>query len=178
MSKLFVSATVLAALAGSAMAQTFPFPSSGSAVVGSVGFINANEVGYFWSTNRGDSVTETFGSALPSVNGTNLRLNVLQNILSSGNNVNWDVVLNGSTVGSFSVPQGFLGALNVPISHAPVAAIGGNYTLRIQVTNEVPGGFGSHTLGANFETSVTFVPAPASLGLLGLAGLAATRRRR
>jgi MYXO-CTERM domain-containing protein len=178
MKTLIGSAVIVAALAGSAMGQTFPFPSAGSAVVGSVGFINPNEVGFFWTATRGDSVSETFGSALASVNSTTLRLNVVQNALNSGNSVNWDVLLNGTTIGNFTVPQGFLGALNVPLAHAPVAAVGGNYALRIQVTNVVPGGGGSHSLAANIGTSVTFVPAPASLGLLGLAGLAAARRRR
>ena len=58
-----------ACLAGGATAQTsqtFDFPSSDSTVVGSVGFIDADEVGFFWSMQRGDRVSETFTFSGPS----------------------------------------------------------------------------------------------------------------
>src|SRR4051812_19346127 len=40
-------------------AAVHPFPSAASTIVGSVGFIDSEQVGYFWSANRGDSVAET-----------------------------------------------------------------------------------------------------------------------
>jgi hypothetical protein len=43
------------------------FPSEDSAVVSSVGFINAVEIGWFWSATRGDMVSESFADPLASV---------------------------------------------------------------------------------------------------------------
>jgi hypothetical protein len=67
------------------------------------------------------------------------------NVLSGGNSVNWDVLINGNTVGSFTVAQGQTGAVHLDFTFSAIA--GPNYTVRFEVTNEVPGGAGSHTLG-------------------------------
>lgn len=184
MRNLLVGMAALAA-AGTALGAVHSYPgAAGSAtVVGSVGYINPNEVGYFWSVSRGDSVTETFADGLPFVTQTRLDLDVIQNVLNSGNSVNWNVLLNGTVIGSFSVAQGFTGPVTHILNHAAVAHIGGNYTVRMEVANEVPGGGGSHTWLAGapagaIGSTVTLVPAPASLALLGLGGLIAGRRRR
>ena len=42
--------------------KKFAFPSASSTVVGSTGFIDDCQVGYFWSASRGDSVSQTFSS--------------------------------------------------------------------------------------------------------------------
>src|SRR3990170_2269647 len=105
-------------LASSASAAVFVFPSAGSTVVGSVGFINANEVGYFWSgVLRGDSVSESFAS---------------------------DPSINSVVVGGFTVNEGFTGPITVDVSFPTIA--GPVYNVALRVTNEVAPGEGSHSL--------------------------------
>jgi hypothetical protein len=122
---------------------THPFPSDDSSVVGSVGFIDANQVGYFWSAARGDLVSETFAGPL-GIYSVTLNLEVIENALNSGAFVDWDVEINGIVVGSFTVNQGFLGPFTQTYAFPRIA--GPMYTVTLRVTNEVAGGQGSHTL--------------------------------
>lgn len=184
MKKFLVGALMLAA-AGSALGAVHVYPgAAGSAtVVGSVGYINPNEVGYFWSQARGDSVTETFVDPLPFVVQTRLDLIVVQNFLSGGNVVNWTVLLNGLPIGNFTINEGFTGPVTHTFNHLPVPSLGGTYTVRMEVANQVPVGGGSHTFYAGLHpaggsTVTLIIPSPASLALLGLSGLVAVRRRR
>ncbi len=183
--KAYLVGAVVAAVAGSALGAVHSYPGANGAatVVGSVGYINPNEVGYFWTATRGDSVTQTFADSLPSVTQTRLDLSVVQNVLNSGNVVSWNVLLNGTMIGSFTINQGFLGPVTHIFNHAPVGNVAGNYTVRMEVTNVVPRGGGSHTFLAGtdatgYSSLVTLVPAPGSLALLGLSGLVVGRRRR
>jgi len=121
----------------------FSYPSASSTVVASVGFINAEEVGYFWSASRGDSVTETF-TAGSSISSYKLDVDVVSNALNGGAFVNWNVTINGILVDNFTVNEGFFGTVSRTASFSAIA--GPNYTVQVRVTNEVPGGQGSHTL--------------------------------
>ena len=78
-------------------AAPYVFPSSTSTVVGSVGFIDADEVGYFWSASRGDSVAQSY-SGPASVDGILMKVSVIQNVLNSGAHVDWMVSVNGVDV--------------------------------------------------------------------------------
>ena len=147
----FMKSLVLALLAACALAVvpsatalpvTYPFPSSNSTVVGSIGFIDANQVGYFWSAARGDLVEETFAGP-PAIFGATLELEVIENALNSGAFVDWDVEINGVVVGSFTVNQGFTGPFTRSLTFPRIQ--GPNYTVTLRVTNEVAGGQGSHT---------------------------------
>ena len=120
----------------------FSYPSANSTIVGSVGFIDGEQVGYFWSVARGDSVTETFAAG-PSIVGYNLDVDVVENVLNSGAFVNWDVLINGVLVDNFTVNEGFLGTVSRTANFSAIA--GPNYTVEMRVTNEVAGGEGSHT---------------------------------
>lgn len=161
-----------------AQADMNDFPSADSIVVGSVGFIDGSQVGYFWDANRGDSVTETFADPTPSVNRMLLDVEVVENALNSGAFVNWDVLLNGNVVGNFTVNEGELGERNFDFAFAPINSPG-NYTVRVEVTNVVAGGQGSHTLAyaGDFAHAVTLIPEPGSIALLAL-GCVLLRRGR
>jgi len=182
-----VAAIGLASALLSAQALAVPFtaqfPSSGSTIVASTGFLDLDEVGYFWSSSRGDSVTETFmGTGLPSVNSLGLSLEITQNVLSSGAQVDWDVLVNAIVVGNWSWADGDgTGALDLSFAFPDIVG-GGTYTIAMVVTNDVPGGLGSIALAANIQTStvtLNSVPEPGTVALLGLAlaGFAFARRR-
>ncbi len=154
----------------------FDFPSDDSIVVASTGFLDAEQVGYFWSVSRGDSVTETFAGP-PTVSAFSLDVDVIENFLNSGAFCNWDVIINGVTVDNFTVNEGFVDTVSRSQSFNPIA--GPDYTVEIRMTNEVPGGQGSHSLryagvGANQIELSESVPAtpPVALVLLALVLLA------
>lgn len=123
-------------------AAAHAFPSSSSTVIGSVGFINDTEVGYFWSASRGDSVEQTFGGP-GHVKKMVLKLDVVENSLA-GSNCDWAVSINGTDVGTFTVTPGQTGNFTEKYKFAKMT--GGNYDVKIRVTNEVPAGDGSITL--------------------------------
>ncbi|WP_235923045.1 PEP-CTERM sorting domain-containing protein [Rugamonas aquatica] len=170
-------------MAASAHANTysFSFPTAGSTVVSSVGFLTPTEIGYFWSMSRGDSVTQGYaGSGVFGTTNLELDLNVTRNTLNSGASVQWDVLVNGQDVGDWNVAQGD----GTGISHLSLSfgAVGGEFnSLALVVKNNVPGGQGSIALGIDTRGSVSAVPEPETYGMLlgGLAvmGLMARRKR-
>lgn len=142
-----VLATVLAAFStpAAALSNIFDFPSDDSTVVGSVGFIDADKgVGYFWSADRGDLVSETFSTSFPTINRAVLNIDIPYNFLTSGAFVNWDLEINGVVVDSFTINEGFTGLITVGVSFAPIA--GPTYNVVLRVTNTVADGEGSHTI--------------------------------
>jgi hypothetical protein len=126
-----------------AVTTTAAFPSSTSTVVGSVGFINSTEVGYFWSASRGDSVSQTIHGP-GSIKRAILKVDVVSNALTEGNEVDWDILINGSTIGHFKVLPGKTGLIKFKAHFGKIT--GPNYDVVLKVTNEVPGGGGSMTL--------------------------------
>jgi hypothetical protein len=140
---LWVAAMLAWPGGATAQSTTFAFPSSTSTVVGSVGFIDADEVGYFWTAQRGDRVSETF-TGPSSVNRAVLKVEVVLNSLLSAQRVDWNLEINGTVVGSFTVSPGFTGPLTLDVSFPPI--LGPTYAVTIRVTNIVPGGAGSHSL--------------------------------
>ncbi|MDX1459898.1 MAG: hypothetical protein R3348_02465 [Xanthomonadales bacterium] len=141
---LSVAVSLLAVPATLVADDSFPFPSAGSNVVGSLGFIDADEVGFFWSVARGDLVSESFTSSCISgvIESATLNVEVVSNVLASGQSVDWDFSLNGAKVGDFSIPDAFVGAVIVPTAGV---LIGPDFDVEIKVTNEVPSGLGSHS---------------------------------
>jgi hypothetical protein len=124
-------------------ATIFTFPSANSTVIGSVGFINSCEVGYFWSVSRGDSVAQTFNGPA-SITKALLKAVVVQNVLNSGAHVDWTLSINGIDVGRFRVNQGVTGTISLGRTFAAIT--GPSYAIKIRVTNEVASGQGSITL--------------------------------
>jgi hypothetical protein len=126
-----------------APAMTFSFPSANSQIVGSVGFVNGCEAGYFWSASRGDSVSQSLRGG-KRINHAILDVSVVENALSNGAEVDWSLSINGHTVDSFAVTEGFLGDVHRDVTFPKIR--GRNYAVKLFVTNEVPGGDGSITL--------------------------------
>ena len=133
--------------AGAAAAAIAPqsvsdYPSASSTIVGSVGFIDSEQVGYFWSAARGDSVSQTL-TGPNKLKKAVLKLDVVSNNLNNGAHVDWTVSINGTDIGSFAVNEGQLGSITKKFLFPKKT--GGTYTVKMRVTNEVAGGEGSMT---------------------------------
>jgi len=180
MIRTLAAVVMVGLLSAAAHAETFSYPSASSSVVGSVGFIDGENIGYFWSVARGDSVTETFASSVGTATDLKLDLAVPENVLSPGYQVDWNVRLNGVSVGGFSIPDGFTGNASFPYSSLSIPAVAGNYTVRMEVTNEVDIGAGSHTLAyaGEWKHEVTITPEPSALSMLAIGALSLIRRKR
>jgi hypothetical protein len=126
-----------------AITPVYAFPSASSTVIGSVGFIDAEQVGYFWSAARGDSVAQTF-SGPGSVKKAIFKLDVPDNGLAVGAEVDWTASINGTDIGSFVVNQGVTGPITEKFKFHKIT--GPKYDVKIRVTNEVAGGDGAITL--------------------------------
>jgi hypothetical protein len=182
-----ICAVAIFVLPVTGFAGVHSFPSDDSIVVGSLGFINSNEIGYFWSTQRGDMVSESFADPLLSANEAIFDFDVPTNGLNS-TPVDWDILINGSTVGDFSVAAGFTGPIHLDLSFSPIGNISGQYQIIFDVTNEIPSGWGAHTLAyaGSYLHSVELIgtgnviPAPGAilLGSIGVGLVGWLRRRR
>ncbi len=157
------------------------FPSPTSTVIDS----GADGSGYyccFWDASRGDSITQTYtGTGLASISGLDLAFSVPLNFLNSGAAVDWNVLVNGITVGSWmwTVADG-TGPVNLAYNFSSIAGAG-TYTIEMAVTNIVPPGEGSIAISnTGLATLVSGTPEPTTLGLIGagLLGLGALARRK
>ena len=137
-------AAMAAGTTSSAPAASHDFPSASSTVVGSTGFVDDDEVGYFWSAARGDKVEETFTDK-KKVKKATLAVDVVYNGLAAGTEVDWTLSINGKDVGSFVVTPGQTGAITNNYKFKKIK--GPKYDVEIRVTNEVPPGGGAITLG-------------------------------
>ncbi|MHC4823232.1 MAG: hypothetical protein ACYTEP_04350 [Planctomycetota bacterium] len=118
------------------------FPSAGSTIVGSVGFIDAEQCGYYWSNSRGDGASETLAGPA-SITSYTLDVDLTSNVLSPGNFVTWQVTINGIAVDLLTSNPGDT-TISTSASFPSIA--GPNYDVALSVLNEVPGGGGSVAL--------------------------------
>jgi hypothetical protein len=180
--KLGMTSTLIVALSLAALpafGDVVSYPSNLSTVVDSA--VNpAGELGFFWSATRGDSITQTFtGTGITTLGSLTLSFGI-DDVLQPGNEIDWDVLVNGISVGSWiwTSAQGS-GTLNQTYSFAPITG-NGIYTLRMAVTNETPvngGSIGIFIPGTATLAAPAPVPEPVSALLLSTGLLALGIRR-
>ena len=174
------AAALTAAGLSQASSYSFNFPTASSSVVSSFGLLSPTEIGYFWSVSRGDMVSQAYAaSGVFGTTSLELDLNVTRNVLSTGNSVQWDVLVNGTDVGDWA----WSSANGTGLTHLSLsfAAVTGEFsTLALVVKNEVPSGDGSIALGLDTRGTVAAIPEPETYALMlaGLAGIGALVRRR
>lgn len=135
----------------------------------------------------GDYWAQEFdATGLNCVGSLSLDLFIDDNILDTGAQVDMNVLLNGTAVGSFTLLPGVTGLQNFTFN--PIGPISGpDFYVKMLETNTVPGGFGSVSINpaqssitlGSCEAAVPEFPAPllAASGLGGLAGLLRRRRK-
>ncbi len=123
--------------------DSFGFPSDDSDVVGSLGFIDDDEVGFFWSEARGDRVTETFTSSLGEITRVVWDFDIVRSSL--GETLDWTLLINGVEVTDVSF-SGETGPQQIDVTFPAIAASGGAYEVSFEATSEVSPGLGSMTL--------------------------------
>jgi hypothetical protein len=191
-----VSRTALAAIGFAALFQVaaadastvvLPFPGTGtlytSAADGS-GFIPAGGASAVMFT-AGDNVAQTFtGTGVTSVNSLKVDFNVDDNLNGASEDV--IVAINGTNIGSFTVPDGggSGGIINYAVSvfFAPIVG-NGTYNLTMTLQDTVAGGSIDFLDGGVFVLNGGVrVAAPEPMTALlfggGLAGAALVRRRK
>lgn len=146
----------VAAIPGGCQGTKYEFPSAASSVIASGGFLNDVEIGWFWSAFRGDSVSQQF-AASDVINRAVLDIDVVSNVLQNDAYVTWELVINGTGVGSFTIEEGFTGRVTAEFAFPIVA--GPIYQVELKVVNQVPVGDGSITLAyaSDLAHSITLI---------------------
>jgi len=168
------------------------FPTAGdaytSATNGNGTIPSGGQTAFQWTT--GDSVTSAIFTDVPSSSVIGLTENwTYLDVLGGGNSETWDILVNGVTVGSETLPDcGYCNSdltLTNTISFGSISPVSGGYQIELLLTNTIPSGGGSvawldgGTTTLDYATSS--VPEPSGLAAFGLAlvsGLAWLRRRR
>jgi hypothetical protein len=180
MRHLAAAAAVLLVCSTTAWGGIHYLPSPTSTVTATVPTVDSTQLGWFFSAALHHEVREFF-TDLETVSGlARLRLDVPSNTLTS-QPVSWEVLINNVEVGTFDVAPGYVGPISVDFAYPLIAAQNGGYTVALEVTSNADWGTGGHTLAyaGSLDHTITILPEPATLGLLG-AGLALglARRRR
>jgi hypothetical protein len=170
------------------------FPTAGNAYVsasnGSGAIPGGGPAPNEWTS--GDSVTSSVFLDVPSTSVTGLTENwTYRNYLSGGASETWNVLLNGTVVGSETLLDcnncQTLFTLTNSINFSSIAPVSGGYQVSLVLTNTVAGGLGSVAWLGNGTTTLTYAdsgvgttPEPTTIWLVasGLAGVGVTMRRR
>ena len=155
---------ICAGMTGAAMHE---FPSFDSTVDATVGPIDSDEIGWFWSESLGHGISETFTDPEPYVLRAVLDVDVPRNTLVSESIV-WELWINDQAVGQFDIQAGFVGRVVADLEFAPVLAEDDAYTVQLRVRGDVPFDGGAHTFAfaGPGHHSITLIPEPTTLGLI------------
>jgi len=177
--KLAIALGTMLAATAAARAGVHAFPSADSTVTASVGFVDTQEIGWFWMASLGHEVSEFLPDAEDPIGRAIFDIAVPQNE-TTGAATPWDVLINDVAVGGFDVPTGFTGAIHLPLDFDPIPASNGGYEVTFRVAADRAFGSGAHTLayGGPYAHAVVLVPEPGTLALLASAAAACLRRRR
>lgn len=126
-------------------AVLFDFPSVDSTVVASIGILDDDEFGWFWSADRGDSVQETFSTSMLTIDQAIFDFMVPRNAVGFSYVAEWDILINGTLIGHFVLADQETGPQHFEFNFPKI--VGPDYTVRFEMTNTVPPGGGSHSLG-------------------------------
>lgn len=175
--RITLTAAAIAVATGSASAVVLPFSEPDFDWLSQQG---AGVQYYIWTT--GDFWAQDFpATGVTSATDLTLDLNLNPTAGSPIQNLSFDVFLNGTNVGSFTVTPADNGSFFQTSFNFPAVA-GPNYDLDIIATSTISSGAGSYSLLVDPSTSqgsfVTITPTPGAATLLGLGGIAALRRRR
>ena len=137
--------------------STFDFPSAASDVVASAGFINANEMGFFFSASNGHAVSQTFETTTAYLSHLIFSLSIPTNGLAQDQQGEFDIRVNGTKVAELVITPDLLGThlFHVPVPNIP----GPNFTIGLEMTNDIAPGGGTFSLGYA-------EPTPSSITLL------------
>ena len=128
---------------------------------------------HIWVT--GDYWAQNFqGTGLGSANHMSLSLLFNSATTPSNAQLNLGVFLDGSGIGSFSVPGGVTGSQTFEFSFAP--ATGQDYRVEIRALNSLPPSNGAVSIALGQGSFVTLVPEPTAIALCSL-GLVVFWRR-
>ena len=111
---------------------TFVFPAAGDTRMSRAGTL-------FW--NAGDFVQGSRTLAAPSLGSASFTLAIVSNGLTCDNQ-DARVLINGTEVGRFAIRPGETSSAQ-SFTFAPIAAVGGAYTIRIETTRTVASGCGA-----------------------------------
>jgi hypothetical protein len=178
-----LAGVVAAAIAGAASAQTFSGNILDASATWNADFTSLPDRYFFFD---GSHVDETYsGTGLSSASTLDLDIFYSQN---SSQELGFTVSLNGTDVGTWSIPAGVGGPseANLAYSFAPIAADPGDtFTVGLRVTEPVCVGCGNVDLNETFGSTVSIsgaggVPEPAAWAIMltGFAGMGAALRRR
>ena len=122
---------------------TEAFPSDDTTLGGSFISFYPNGIGLLWMDDQ--SLTETFACPEPSINSLALTID-LDNFMDDDNGTaihTWDVYVNGTSIGQFSVVTGQT-QINESFTFPSIQTQNGTYEVSLQATNAVYSGGGSY----------------------------------
>ena len=138
--------------------DTDPFPHLGHDVTASIGDIERERLGYFWSAARGDGIVALeMINPWPSLERAILNVQVVDNTLVPGAFITWELLINDISVGEVTVDAGHTGLINLNVTFHEIPHRWSypnpiydrtlyGYDVEFRVVNEVPRGSGSISL--------------------------------
>ena len=144
------------------------FPPDWAKIIASVGVIDEDHVGYFWSASRGDGIFYGVYSPWTYIDRAILHFTVVDNLLEPGEVVRWELLINEIPVGLYTVNAGQTGPFSLNVSFPQIVGRwresgGFGFDVAFRVVNEVHESRGAVALATGRNSRGD----PASLELIG-----------